>query len=120
MKNNNFKINKLLLMVIFFLSCNLDKEIPSSDSIYNYSEEILGDPISIIISESEKIIYEIKSDKLLDSLGNIILIGGVAIEVFDDVGIKINDIFSIVNKFKRNKMIGGAKREPPIPYLPRF
>tara|TARA_X000001036_G_scaffold431834_2_gene466785 strand:+ start:502 stop:1044 length:543 start_codon:yes stop_codon:yes gene_type:complete len=94
MKNNNFKINKLLLMVIFFLSCNLDKEIPSSDSIYNYSEEILGDPISIIISESEKIIYEIKSDKLLDSLGNIILIGGVAIEVFDDVGIKINDIYS--------------------------
>ena len=72
-------------MMILFLSCNLDKDIPNSDSVYNYSEEILGDPISIVISESEKIIYEIKSDKLLDSLGNIILIGGVAIEVFDEL-----------------------------------
>ncbi len=94
MKKNSFKINKLLLIMIFFLSCNSDKDAPNSDSIYDYSEEILGDPISIIISESEKIVYEIKSDKLLDSLGNVILVGGVAIEVFDEIGTKTNDIYS--------------------------
>jgi len=64
------------------------------DSVYDYNEEILGDPINIIISESEKVIYEIKSDKLLDSLGNVILLGGVIIEVFDDGGNKTNDIYS--------------------------
>ena len=94
MKSSNFKINKLLLILIFFLSCDLDKDIPSSDSIYDYNEEILGDPINIVISESERIVYEIKSDKLLDSLGNVILIGGVAIEVFNEIGTKTNDIYS--------------------------
>ena len=68
------------------MSCKVDESISTTKSIYDYNEEILGEPINIVISESGKIIYEIKSDKLLDSLGNIILLGGVAIEVFDDVG----------------------------------
>ena len=88
-------LNKLLLLlIIVFFSCNVDENISNMDSVYDYNEEILGDPINIIISESEKVIYEIKSDKLLDSLGNVILLGGVAIEVFDDGGNKTNDIYS--------------------------
>ena len=77
-----------------FFSCNVDENISNMDSVYDYNEEILGDPINIIISEAEKVIYEIKSDKLLDSLGNVILLGGVTIEVFDDGGNKTNDIYS--------------------------
>ena len=88
-------MNKLsLLLIIVFFSCNVDENISNMDSVYDYNEEILGDPINIIISESEKVIYEIKSDKLLDSLGNVILLGGVIIEVFDDGGNKTNDIYS--------------------------
>jgi len=88
-------LNRLsLLLIIIFFSCNVDENISNMDSVYDYNEEILGDPINIIISESEKVIYEIKSDKLLDSLGNVILLGGVIIEVFDDGGNKTNDIYS--------------------------
>ena len=88
-------MNKLsLLLIIVFFSCNVDENISNMDSVYDYNEEILGDPINIIISEAEKVIYEIKSDKLLDSLGNVILLGGVTIEVFDDGGNKTNDIYS--------------------------
>ena len=88
-------MNRLsLLLIIIFFSCNVDENISNMDSVYDYNEEILGDPINIIISESEKVIYEIKSDKLLDSLGNVILLGGVIIEVFDDGGNKTNDIYS--------------------------
>lgn len=88
-------MNKLsLLLIIVFFSCNVDENISNMDSVYDYNEEMLGDPINIIISESEKVIYEIKSDKLLDSLGNVILLGGVVIEVFDDGGNKTNDIYS--------------------------
>ena len=88
-------MNKLsLLLIIVFFSCNVDENISNMDSVYDYNEEMLGDPINIIISESEKVIYEIKSDKLLDSLGNVILLGGVIIEVFDDEGNKTNDIYS--------------------------
>ena len=88
-------MNKLLsILLLLLLSCNVDENISNTKSIYDYNEEILGEPISIIISESEKVIYEIKSDKLVDSLGNVILLGDVAIEVFDDDGNKTNDIYS--------------------------
>tara|TARA_Y100000746_G_scaffold224779_1_gene227709 strand:+ start:889 stop:1425 length:537 start_codon:yes stop_codon:yes gene_type:complete len=92
MKGNN-KIIKLSFLLLLF-SCNVDETITDIKSIYDSSEEITGDPISINIYESEKIIYQIKSDKLLDSLNNIILLGGVAIQVFDDLGKKTNDIYS--------------------------
>ena len=87
-------MNKLLLLLLLLSSCKVDENISNIKSIYDYNEEILGEPINIVISESEKVIYEIKSDKLLDSLGNIILLGGVAIEVFNDTGNKTNDIYS--------------------------
>ena len=89
-------MNKLLLilLLLLLLSCNVDENNSNVKSIYDYNEEILGEPINIIISESEKVIYGIKSDKLVDSLGNVILLGDVAIEVFDDDGNKTNDIFS--------------------------
>jgi len=88
-------LNKLLLILpLLLLSCNVDENISDIKSVYDYNEEILGEPINIVISESEKIIYEIKSDKLVDSLGNVILLGDVAIEVFDEGGNKTNDIFS--------------------------
>jgi len=86
-------LNKLLL-VLLLMSCKVDETISDVKSIYDYNEEILGEPINITISESGKVVYEIKSDKLLDSLGNVILLGGVAIEVFDDSGNKTNDIYS--------------------------
>ena len=84
----------LVLIALLFSACSVDDNVSDVKSIYDISEEIVGEPIHIIISESEKIIYEIKSDKLLDSLGNIILLGGVAIEVYDDEGSKTNDIYS--------------------------
>tara|TARA_B100001750_G_scaffold48508_1_gene36645 strand:+ start:699 stop:1223 length:525 start_codon:yes stop_codon:yes gene_type:complete len=88
-------LNKLMpISLLLLLSCNVDENISNTKSVYDYNEEILGEPINIIISESEKIIYEIKSDKLVDSLGNVILLGDVAIEVFDEGGNKTNDIFS--------------------------
>ncbi len=84
----------LLLLLLLLLSCEVSDEITNTKSVYDSSEEIVGDPINIIISESEKIIYKIQSDKLLDSLGNVILLGGVAIEVYNDIGSKTNDIYS--------------------------
>ena len=88
-------MNKLMsILLLLLLSCNVDDNISNTKSVYDYNEEILGEPINIIISESEKVIYGIKSDKLVDSLGNVILLGDVAIEVFDDDGNKTNDIYS--------------------------
>ena len=88
-------MNKIFFLLFFLLlSCEVNDEIANSESIYDSSEEIVGDPINITISESEKIIYKIQSDRLLDSLGSIILLGGVAIEVYDDIGDKTNDIYS--------------------------
>ena len=63
-------MNKLLsILLLLLLSCNVDENISNTKSIYDYNEEILGEPINIIISESEKVIYGIKSvvskDKVL-------------------------------------------------------
>ena len=77
------------------MSCKKNQsENNNKQSIYDYSsEQILGDPIRINISEAEKLIYKIESDTLIDSLGNILLFGGVGIEVYND-NAKTNDIFS--------------------------
>ena len=50
--------------------------------------------ISLFFSSPSPAIYKIVSDTLLDSLGNILLYGGVGIEVFDKKGEKTNDVFS--------------------------
>ena len=84
----------LVLTVLLLSACSVDDNVSDMQSIHDSSEEIIGEPIHIIISESEKIIYEIKSDKLLDSLDNVILLGGVMIEVYDEDGSKTNDIYS--------------------------
>ena len=90
-------LNNIIALSFFcFLvfSCTNDKVKDRTESIYDYNnDEILGDPIRITISESEKVIYKIESDTLIDSLGNILLFGGVGIEVFSE-GEKTNDIFS--------------------------
>ena len=77
------------------MSCKKNQsENNNKQSIYDYSsEQILGNPIRINISEAEKLIYKIESDTLIDSLGNILLFGGVGIEVYND-NAKTNDIFS--------------------------
>jgi hypothetical protein len=111
MKGNS-RIIKLSFLLLL-LSCNVDETIIDVKSVYDSSEEITGDPININIYESEKIIYHIKSDKLLDSLGNIILLGGVAIQVFDDIGKKTNDIYSnkaiIYSKTDSMSAFGGVE-----------
>ena len=88
------KLSRLVLFFFLFQSCTVDETQKEGPSIYDYNEEITGQPINISIYESENIIYEINSDRLVDSLGSIILTGGVAIQVFNDKGLKTNDIFS--------------------------
>ena len=86
------KLSRLVLFFFLFQSCTVDEAQKEGPSIYDYNEEITGEPIAISIYESENIIYEINSDRLIDSLGSIILTGGVAIQVFNDKGLKTNDI----------------------------
>ena len=106
--------NRLLLLIILFVSCKVENSEVKKESIYDYNENvILGDPINIIISEGEKVIYKIESDKLVDSLNNILLSGGVAIAVFEDDGSKINDIYSnkaiVYNKSDSMSAYGNVK-----------
>ena len=85
-----------LLLILLLYSCqeNIDFQ-NNKESIYDYNkDEISGDPIRINILEGSSDIYKILSDTLLDSLGNILLYGGVGIEVFDQEGNKTNDVFS--------------------------
>lgn len=85
-----------LLLILLLYSCqeNIDFQ-NNKESIYDYNkDEISGDPIRINILEGSADIYKILSDTLLDSLGNILLYGGVGIEVFDQEGNKTNDVFS--------------------------
>tara|TARA_Y100001970_G_C14258129_1_gene877171 strand:- start:3901 stop:4458 length:558 start_codon:yes stop_codon:yes gene_type:complete len=95
-KNFNFRIFNILFILFFLNACQENMDLNKKlESIYDYhSDQILGDPIRISISEGNVDIYKIVSDTLLDSLGNILLYGGVGIEVFDDKGYKTNDIFS--------------------------
>ena len=91
-------LNKIIVLSFFcFLvtSCGNNKAKDKVESIYDYNaDEISGEPIRISISEGSSDIYKIVSDTLLDSLGNILLYGGVGIEVFDKQGKKTNDVFS--------------------------
>ena len=89
------KLNSLLLILLLY-SCQENIDLQNNkESIYDYNtDEISGDPIRINISEGSVDIYKILSDTLLDSLGNILLYGGVGIEVFDQEGNKTNDVFS--------------------------
>ena len=89
------KIIAILFLCFLVFSCGENKmDDKIKHSIYDYNnDEILGDPIRITISEAEEIIYKIESDTLIDSLGNILLFGGVGIEVYNE-GDKTNDIFS--------------------------
>ena len=83
------------VVILFFSSCNNRQSEDKGPSIYDYTtDQILGDPIRINISDRENIIYKIESDTLLDSTGNILLFGGVKIQVYDDVNTKTNNIFS--------------------------
>jgi len=90
------KILNSALLILLLYSCqeNIDFR-KNKESIYDYNtDEISGNPIRISISEGSADIYKILSDTLLDSLGNILLYGGVGIEVFDQEGNKTNDVFS--------------------------
>ena len=90
-------MNKSLLILLCFtvFSCTENQsENDNKKSIYDYTnDQILGDPIRIDISEAEQLIYKIEADTLIDSLDNILLFGGVSIEVYNDNN-KTNDIFS--------------------------
>ncbi len=85
-----------LILILLLYSCQENIDLQKNEqSIYDYNtDEISGDPIRISISEGSADIYKILSDTLLDSLGNILLYGGVGIEVFDQEGNKTNDVFS--------------------------
>ena len=90
----NFLSNLFLFLLLYSCQENLDFQ-KNKESIYDYNaDEISGSPIRISISEGKADIYKIVSDTLLDSLGNILLYGGVGIEVFDQEGKKTNDVFS--------------------------
>ena len=90
-------LNKFLLILLCFTIYSCQGNPSNNDnkkSIYDYTnDQILGDPIRINISESEELIYKIEADTLIDSLGNILLFGGVGIEVYNEND-KTNDIFS--------------------------
>ena len=90
-------INFLLYIFIglFIVGCNSKDSKGTQQSIYDYSsDQILGSPIRINISEKENIIYKIQSDTLLDSIGNILLFGGVKIEVYNENQRQTNNIYS--------------------------
>ena len=85
----------LVLFLVLFSCKSIETELNKKNSIYEYAnDEILGNPIRIHISEKENIIYKIESDTLIDSLNNILLFGGVNVQVFDEDAKKINDIYS--------------------------
>ena len=90
-------LNKFLLILLCFTIYSCQGNPSNNDnkkSIYDYTnDQILGDPIRIDISEAEQLIYKIEADTLIDSLDNILLFGGVSIEVYNDNN-KTNDIFS--------------------------
>jgi len=89
-------LSRLLLFLLLLYSCQEENFLEKKkNSIYNYnSDEIIGDPIRINIYEGNVNIYKIAADTLLDSLGNIVLYGGVGIQVFNEEGKKTNDVFS--------------------------
>ena len=88
-------LNSFVLSLLLY-SCQENSDFQKNkESIYDYNvDEISGNPIRISISEGNTNIYNIVSDTLLDSLGNILLYGGVGIDVFDKEGKKTNDVFS--------------------------
>tara|TARA_Y100001960_G_scaffold323230_1_gene401297 strand:- start:240 stop:776 length:537 start_codon:yes stop_codon:yes gene_type:complete len=91
------KENSIIYIILFFIftSCSNNENNSNEQSVYDYNNnQIAGSPIIINIFEEEKIIYKIESDTLIDSIGNILLSGGVNVKVFNDDNIKINDIFS--------------------------
>jgi len=91
------KENSIIYIILFFIftSCSNNENNSNEQSVYDYNNnQIVGSPIIINIFEEEKIIYKIESDTLIDSIGNILLSGGVNVKVFNDDNIKINDIFS--------------------------
>ena len=86
----------IYISIILFFSCSKNKSDTSkSISIYDYkTDQILGKPIRINISDKKDIIYKIESDTLIDSTGNIRLFGGVKIQVYNNDNIETNNVFS--------------------------
>ena len=86
---------KIILPLLFLLSCNKDLENQGT-SIVNYIDnEIIGSPLKIEISEDDKISIKIQSDTLYKyKNGNIIMFGGVYADLFDSKGIKSSEMHS--------------------------
>ena len=108
--------NNIVYIVLFFIvaSCSKNEDYSKEQSIYDFNNnQISGNPIIINIFEGEKIIYKIESDTLIDSIGNILLSGGVNVKVFNDDNKKINDIFSnkalVYNNSDSMKAYGDVK-----------
>ena len=85
----------LLILCLFFLSCNKTEDNQKS-SIHDYMEnEITGSPLVIEISQEGKTSIKIQSDTLYKyNNGNILLYGGVYADLFDDKGIKSSEMHS--------------------------
>ena len=86
----------LYISIVLFFSCSKNEsDANKSVSIYDYkTDQILGKPIRINISDKKDIIYKIESDTLIDSTGNILLFGGVKVQVYNNDNIETNNIFS--------------------------
>ena len=110
-------MNRILIyscIILFFCCSKNESNSVKSISIYDYSkDQILGNPIRINISNKKNIIYKIESDTLIDSTGNILLFGGVKVQVYDDNNVETNNIFSnraiVYNKSDSMSASGNVK-----------
>jgi len=86
---------RLLILLIFCFSCGkVDNKKKSS--IYDYpGNELTGSPLMIEILKNNKPSIKIQSDTLYKyNNGNILMIGGVYADLFDEEGIKTSEMHS--------------------------
>ena len=86
---------RLLFLLIFCFSC---KEVDNKEkfSIHDFpGNELTGSPLIIEISKNNKPSIKIQSDTLYKyNDGNILMIGGVYADLFDEQGIKTSEMHS--------------------------
>ena len=88
-------MNRLLIILIFCFSC--DKvDSKQKFSIHDYpGNELTGSPLIIEISKNNMPSIKIQSDTLYKyNDGNILMIGGVYADLFDEGGIKTSEMHS--------------------------
>ena len=87
-------MNKIFIIIIFFLSC--DNKYERGSSINEHIDNVIyGEPVQIEISKHNIVSIKISADTLHRyNGGNTILFGSVYADLFDDNGIKTSELHS--------------------------